>query len=215
MRESKLQEVRAKFFSFLLYTIQKLIILYIMKAATKDFSDIDESDGNPEVTYIQSHRSLRPKGENISSRKTTARAGESRNKAPFMIMKKSIEPKPVHSLAKFTCKDYLYSPSQLDHMSYNHMLLYKSLQSFPLRQNVKSFKAYSSGVENAAAVMTIKADKRPQSAIDLDKIKYGSIREFIKRKELQQIDEAPRYYAELAKNQHEYKTIIAEKMSKQ
>jgi hypothetical protein len=52
MRESKLQEVRAKFFSFLLYTIQKLIILYIMKAATKDFSDIDESDGNPEVTYI-------------------------------------------------------------------------------------------------------------------------------------------------------------------
>jgi hypothetical protein len=98
-----------------------------MKAATNDSSDFEESNGNPEINYTQSHRSIKFKGENISSRKTTARAGESRNKAPFIIMKKSIEPKPLHSLAKFTCKDYLYSPSQLDHMSYNHMLLYKSL----------------------------------------------------------------------------------------
>lgn len=73
----------------------------------------------------------------------------------------------------------------MDHMSYNHILLYKSLQAFPLRQNVKSFKAYQSGVKNAAAVMSIKSDKRPQSAVVLDQIKYGSIREFIKRKEEQ------------------------------
>lgn len=123
------------------------------------------------------------------------------------------EPKPVHTLAKFTCKDYLYSPTQLDHMSYNHILLYKSLQAFPLRQNVKTFQAYQSGMKNAAAAMSIKAEKRPQSAVVLDQIKYGSIREFIKRKELQQIDEAPRYYAEVARKNQEYKNYMTEKMS--
>lgn len=124
----------------------------------------DESDGNPEVTYVQTYRSLRPKTNNdgkSTSRKTTARNPETRNEPrPFTTMR-TTEPKPVHSLAKFTCKDYLYSPSQMDHLSYNHILLYKSLQAFPLRQNVKSFKAYSSGIKNAAAALSIKSNNRP------------------------------------------------------
>ena len=41
--------------------------------------------------------------------------------------------------------------------------------------------------------MAIKAEKRPQSAIVLDQIKYGSINEYIKRKEIQEKDEAPKY----------------------
>ena len=173
-----------------------------MKAPVEE----EESDGNPEVTYVHTQRSLRPKTDKeakTTSRKTTARNPETRNEPRLFASMRTTEPKPVHSLAKFTCKDYLYSPSQMDHLSYNHILLYKSLQAFPLRQNVKSFKAYQSGVKNAAAALSIKSNNRPQSAIVLDQIKYGSIREFIKRKELQQVDEAPRYYAEVAKHELE------------
>jgi hypothetical protein len=66
--------------------------------------------------------------------------------------------------------------------------------------------------------LAVKAEKRPQSAVVLDQIKFGSIREFIKRKEMQEKDEAPRYYEELAKNQDKYKqymdNLISEKPAK-
>jgi hypothetical protein len=96
--------------------------------------------------------------------------------------------KPKHQAAKFTCKDYLAQPQNLSDYTYNHILLYKSIQSYPLRQNVKSFKAFekgtTSGVEASRAMAVKGPDKRPQSAVERDKIKYKGIREYLRRKRL-------------------------------
>lgn len=60
-------------FIFIIYN-SKLIILIIMKSTTNDHDSADS--GNPEVTYVHTHRSLKPKdGNKNTSTKTTARGG--------------------------------------------------------------------------------------------------------------------------------------------
>jgi len=110
----------------------------------------------------------------------------------FSKVKLDLLAKPKHHVSKYTTHHFISSPGQIQSLTYNHLLLYKSLQAHPLRANLKSFKAFqgAQGV-SAASSLAIKAGQqhRPKSAVVREKLRYQGIGEYLRQKRQQEREE--------------------------
>jgi hypothetical protein len=111
----------------------------------------------------------------------------------FSKVKLDLLAKPKHTVSRYTTHHFISSPGQIQSLTYNHLLLYKSLQAHPLRANLKSFKAFqgAQGGVSAASSLAIKAGQqhRPKSAVVREKLRYQGIGEYLRQKRKQEREE--------------------------
>jgi len=74
-------------------------------------------------------------------------------------------------------------------MSFNHVLLQKSQQPFPLRQNVKKLRLIDESALPGTQGQPALADNRPLTSVNFERIKFESIRSYVKAKQ-KELDEA-------------------------
>lgn len=94
---------------------------------------------------------------------------------------------------QYTVRDYLHTPYQMKQLGFHHVMFYKSVLPYPLRESFRKLRVLEA-TKIGDGVTLQGRDRRPLSAIALEQVKVDSVRQFVrvKKEMFEKKDEYPR-----------------------
>ncbi|CDW82591.1 UNKNOWN [Stylonychia lemnae] len=114
-----------------------------------------------------------------SKRKSTQLSIKEQIEREFQVYKQNLQTK-IDAASRddkeqiFSCKDFVKTLHKKDSLDYNHILLYKSIQPFPLRESIEKLK-----IRDASKIPD------PPQAKQVDVMKLNNIREYLSKNQEQ------------------------------